>query len=91
MSPKAKAGAAPDGPDTGSMRFEAAVEELESIINRIESGELELEESMTLHRRGQALLKVCRSRLESAEQELKTVSLEDESLAGGDSSTDGQV
>ena len=31
---------------------------------------------MTLHRRGQVLLKACRTRLETAEQELKTIGLD---------------
>ena len=68
-----------------SMRFESAVEELESIVGSIEAGDLGLEESMALHRRGQALLKICRKRLEAAEQEIKNVSLDDDSLADGNS------
>ena len=67
---------APSDTDSATLSFEAAVEELESIISRIESGDLELEESMTLHRRGQVLLKTCRTRLETAEQELKTIGLD---------------
>ncbi|MAT81843.1 MAG: exodeoxyribonuclease VII small subunit [Phycisphaerae bacterium] len=85
MSPKAKQSTEPDGE---SVRFEAAVDELESIITRIESGELELDESMSLHKRGQVLLRICRERLEAAEQELKTVSLDDEVLAGEDPDSD---
>ena len=85
MSPKAKQSTEPDGE---SVRFEAAVDELESIITRIESGELELDESISLHKRGQVLLRICRERLEAAEQELKTVSLDDEVLAGEDPDSD---
>ena len=85
MSPKVKQSTEPDGE---SVRFEAAVDELESIITRIESGELELDESMSLHKRGQVLLRICRERLEAAEQELKTVSLDDEVLAGEDPDSD---
>lgn len=68
-----------------SMRFESAVEQLESIVSSIEGGDLGLEESMVLHRRGQALLKICRQRLQAAEQEIKNVSLDDGSLADGES------
>ena len=71
------------------MRFEAAVEELELIISRVESGDLALEESMTLHRRGQVLLKACRERLASAEQELRTITLEDASLSPDESNDPG--
>lgn len=68
-----------------SMRFESAVEQLESIVSTIEAGDLGLEESMTLHRRGQILLKICRQRLQAAEQEIKNVSLDDDSLSEGES------
>ena len=61
----------------GDPSFEAAIEELESIVTRIESGTLDLDASLALHRRGQALLKTCRHRLDAAEQELKTIGLGD--------------
>jgi exodeoxyribonuclease VII small subunit len=48
--------------------FEAAQEELEGLIARIESGEAGLEESMAAYERGLALLKHCRGILEQAEQ-----------------------
>lgn len=63
--------------------FESAVEQLESIVSSIESGELGLEEAMALHKRGQALLKICRTKLQAAEQEIKNVSLDDDSIADG--------
>ena len=74
----------PDTPDTSDapetvddLTFEAAVAELESIVEHIESGELAIEASMSRHRRGRALLQRCRSILDVAEQELEQAALED--------------
>lgn len=57
-------------PDPESLSYEMAVEELESIVERIESGEASLEESMKLYERGTKLLRRCRAVLDQAEQKL---------------------
>jgi len=59
--------------EPASMTFEAAMEELERIIERIEQGAIGLEESMAQRRRGEALLKRCRAILDHAEQEIRSV------------------
>ncbi|MGD9689894.1 MAG: exodeoxyribonuclease VII small subunit [Phycisphaerales bacterium] len=48
--------------------FEQALEEVESIVRRIESGEVGLEDSIAQYERGVALLKRCRGVLEQVEQ-----------------------
>lgn len=48
-------------------RFESDLGELETIVGRIESGELSLEESLRLFERGTALARQCRHALASAE------------------------
>lgn len=53
-----------DAPPT----FEEAVAMLESIIERIESGEIGLERSIEEYEKGAALLRRCRQILEKAEQ-----------------------
>ncbi|QWT18002.1 exodeoxyribonuclease VII small subunit [Collinsella sp. zg1085] len=50
------------------LSYKAASQELERIIRNLESGELELEDSLTSYTRGIELLKSLRSRLASAEQ-----------------------
>jgi len=50
------------------MTFEQAQAELETLITRIEGGQVGLEESMVAYERGVALLKHCRGILEKAEQ-----------------------
>ncbi len=63
------------------LSFEEAVAELEGIIRRIEEGEIGLQESLEQRKRGNLLIKQCRSILDGAEQELEEVSVP-ESAAG---------
>lgn len=65
-------------PDPEKMSFEQATEELDRIIERIESGEIGLQESLSQRKRGDELIKRCRSILDQAEQELKTISAKTE-------------
>jgi exodeoxyribonuclease VII small subunit len=58
-----------DAPDA-SLTYEAALEELETIIEQIESGDIGLEQSIRRYERGAALLKHCRSILDQAEQRI---------------------
>ena len=48
--------------------FESAQQELESLIEKIEGGEVGLEESMLAYERGLALLNHCKAILDQAEQ-----------------------
>lgn len=61
-------------PDGEHPSYEQAVEELEAIIDRIESGEISLEESMTAYERGIALVRRCRDALARAEQRIEELS-----------------
>jgi len=53
--------------DVSELTFEAAFEELEQLVARLESGELSLEESVTQFERGRALSEHCQSLLDQAE------------------------
>jgi len=55
---------------TDSLTYEQALGELEALIERIEQGEIGLEQSLTEYRRGAALLKRCRGILDTAEQQI---------------------
>jgi exodeoxyribonuclease VII small subunit len=57
------------------LSFEAALKELESIVSRLEQGEVDLEESITLYERGQALKSHCETKLKSAEGRLEKIVL----------------
>ncbi|MFN8527796.1 MAG: exodeoxyribonuclease VII small subunit [Anaerolineae bacterium] len=49
------------------LSFEAAYAELESIVMRLDAGELALDDSVTLFERGRALADYCQSLLDQAE------------------------
>ena len=55
------------------MTFKEASVELEQIVRALESGELELEESLERYGRGVELLKSLRERLTSAEQRVRVL------------------
>jgi len=63
--------------EVASLPFEQAVEQLESIIERIEEGSVGLEATLGEYRRGHALLRRCKAILDGAEQEIRRLSLDD--------------
>ena len=62
------------GNEKESPAFEEALEELESIVERMEDGEPNLEESLELFERGMALTRQCQKALDDAEQRIRTLS-----------------
>ncbi len=59
---------AASGPD-----FEAALEELEALVERMEGGELSLDESLAAFERGIHLTRRCQQALTRAEQRVQTL------------------
>lgn len=53
------------------LRFEEAFEELAELVAKLEAGDLNLEESLSLFERGQALANRCSQLLEEAELKLR--------------------
>jgi len=53
-----------------NLTFEESLSELESIVGRLEQGELGLEESMTLFERGLNLSQQSQTKLQDAEQKI---------------------
>ena len=53
--------------------YEAALEELEQLVGRIESGQLPLEQLLSGYQRGAQLLQFCRDRLEAVEDQIKVL------------------
>ena len=54
-----------------SLSFETALAELENIVSRLEQGEVDLEDSITLYERGTALKSHCEAKLKGAEARLE--------------------
>jgi len=59
--------------ETSIKDFEAAIAELESIVKKLEEGELPLEQSLELYERGMKLSRFCHSRLEEAERRIEVL------------------
>jgi exodeoxyribonuclease VII small subunit len=55
------------------LSFEGALKELEAIVSRLEQGEVDLEDSIALYERGQALKYHCEKKLKSAEGRLEKI------------------
>lgn len=53
--------------------FEDALEELEAIASKLESGELTLEQSIQFYEKGVELAKFCRQKLEEAERKIEVL------------------
>lgn len=55
---------------SNEITFEKALSRLEAVVNRLESGDLPLEESLRLFEEGVHLSKLCTERLEEAERRI---------------------
>ena len=53
--------------------FEGAIAELESIVKKLEEGDLPLEQSLALYERGVQLSRFCHGRLEEAERRIEVL------------------
>jgi exodeoxyribonuclease VII small subunit len=70
---------AADQSDIAKMSFEQALRELETIVERLEKGDVELEKSIAIYERGEALKLHCDGLLRQAEAKVEKISLD----AGG--------
>ena len=57
-----------------SLNFEKSLKDLEKIVRELESGEVNLDESLKKFEQGIELYKNCRSTLETAEKKIKILS-----------------
>lgn len=53
--------------------FEKALAELEAIVQKLESGSVDLEESIALYERGAALKAHCEAKLKSAQERIEKI------------------
>ncbi len=83
-----KKAAEPKAPE--ELSFEQALEELDGLVRRMESGELGLDDSIAAYRRGAELARYCQVRLGAAEQEIRKLdnevlqAVDPEELRGGE-------
>jgi exodeoxyribonuclease VII small subunit len=68
--------AEPNHSDVKKLSFERAIEELESIVKRLEDGKVPLEESVAIYERGEALKRRCEDVLRQAEARVDKITLD---------------
>ena len=59
--------------DVKKLSFERAIEELESIVRRLEEGKVPLEESVAIYERGELLKRRCEELLRQAEARVEKI------------------
>jgi exodeoxyribonuclease VII small subunit len=64
--------------DDPPLKYEQAIEQLEDLIDAIESGEVGLEESLAQYEKGTKLIQHCRDILNTAEKRIAELTEDDE-------------
>jgi exodeoxyribonuclease VII small subunit len=57
--------------ESGEKKFESALEELEEVVEQLESGELSLEDSLTAFEKGVGLVRFCNQKLNEVEKKIE--------------------
>jgi exodeoxyribonuclease VII small subunit len=70
------------------LSFEQAMKELESVVDRLEHGDVPLDESISLYERGAALKKRCEEELKRAEEKVAAIKLDGEGNPTGTTPVD---
>jgi exodeoxyribonuclease VII small subunit len=65
-----------EGNDISALSFEKALAALEDIVARLEAGKVDLEESIKIYERGEALRKHCEAKLKEAEARIEKITLD---------------
>jgi exodeoxyribonuclease VII small subunit len=70
-------------PEIGTMSFETALAELEDIVEKLESGKVDLEASIAIYERGEALKKHCERLLKDAEARIEKITFKPDGTVAG--------
>ncbi len=60
--------------EISKLKFEDAIKELKVLVDKIEQGELGLEDSLEQYERGMVLIRHCREQLAKAEKRIEKIS-----------------
>jgi exodeoxyribonuclease VII small subunit len=71
-------------PEIATLTFEVALAELESIVQRLERGQLDLEASIAAYERGTALRRHCAAKLEEARLRVEKITFDKSGDKSGD-------
>ncbi|MEM6406927.1 MAG: exodeoxyribonuclease VII small subunit [Pseudomonadota bacterium] len=72
-----------------SMSFEQAMAELESVVDKLERGDVPLEDSIKLYERGAELKAHCAKKLAEAEEKVAQISTDAQGAAKGTKPVEG--
>ena len=72
-----------DNADVPQLSFEKALAELESIVQKLERGDVALEESVAIYERGEALKRRCEELLRQAEARVEKLTLDSSGKPAG--------
>ena len=68
--------------DIAKLSFEESIKRLKTIVDKIEQGEIPLQDSLERYEQGMALIKHCRTILQQAEKRIEKISKEQPSPQG---------
>lgn len=71
------------------MSFEEAMRELESVVGKLERGDVALEDSIKLYERGAELKARCEAKLKEAEEKVAAITLNGEGQPTGTTPVEG--
>ena len=69
--------------DIAALPFEKALAQLEEIVTKLESGKVDLEQSISIYERGRVLRDHCEKLLKDAEARIEKITLKPDGTAGG--------
>ena len=76
--------------DISAMSFEAAVAQLENIVEQLERGDVPLDKSIEIYERGEALKAHCEKLLSAAEKRIEKIRLDRQGQAAGTEPLDAE-
>ena len=68
--------------DINALNFEQAIKALTTIVEKIEQGEVPLQDSLNQYETGMTLIKHCRTLLHDAEARIEVISKQDDTVTG---------
>jgi exodeoxyribonuclease VII small subunit len=70
-------------PEIATLPFEKALAQLEEIVSKLESGKVDLEQSIAIYEKGQALKEHCEKQLKDAEARIEKITLKPDGKPSG--------
>lgn len=75
--------------DVNELTFEAAMRELEQVVDQLERGDVPLDQSIALYERGALLKKRCEATLKAAEEKVAAITLDSDGVPAGTKPVEG--